>query len=46
METTTEQPKKTKDYFSIFYAAFLSLSIGYSFAFDINVEELKNFNGK
>ena len=33
METTTNQPKKTKDYFSIFYAAFLSLSIGYSFAF-------------
>ena len=33
METTTNKPKKTKDYFSIFYASFLSLSIGYSFAF-------------
>lgn len=31
MESTNK--KKPKDYFSIFYAAFLSLSIGYSFAF-------------
>lgn len=29
----TEKQKPKKDFFSVFYAAFLSLSIGYSFAF-------------
>jgi hypothetical protein len=40
METVDTKQKTKKDYFSRFYAAFLSLSIGYSFAF-IVIKALK-----